>query len=304
MDDITLAIISAVLSVLMTASATFFLLDGQTKAEQKKNNQTEIFKERLKSYNQFLSALGNYVENPQDKNLESRLKFRTSALAMHTNPHDMININRNVKEIIGMAQQDNESNILKTLFDISKVFNTILYEHNKENGVNSPQLESEYEKSIIAISNKLESTLEEVSEVDITSEDIKEQEEIEKENIPAKKWNEFKNNIELESWHIDDTNDVIKVNKPGINTFIRIRKPSKNQFYIVEVINEDDDNDFVRKIKSKHKGNIRGGRWFRDLTSLPSYGIKNGTLVNAIESNDKARAVIIKWIEKLINEIP
>lgn len=299
-NETVLAIISAVISVFMTMTATFFLLKGQTKAEQEKDNLTEIFKERLKSYNEFLSTLGDYVENPKDKNLETRLKFRTSALGMHTDSNNMIIINKNVKKVIDMAQQDNEGDLLKTLFEISNVFNSILYKDNSsKESINN----SEYDKSIASISHSLDSITEEVSDTEIQKEDLKEQEELEKQKSPIENWEQFKAILQKENWQIQEKNDTIEVVHPGVSSFIRIRKPSKNQFYIIEMIDEKDDNELARKIKNRHKGNVRGGRWYRDLTSLPNYGIKNGNLINSLANNDKVRAVVIKWIDKLIKEI-
>ncbi len=322
--DLPITIIGAVLGVVMTVFASFILLKGQSEQqaeladkqsklqtelqlkltetqneiEQKGQKDSAIFKERLNSYNQFLDALCKYVET-RDEASKSILKFRTAALAMHCDNQQMIETNQAVGDIIKMYQSAdvNDEELLKSLFNISDYFRAELYPDKESDRT------EEYRASIKKLTERFEDGTDATDPEDEKNDTLTQEEAIEQESQTVGGWNDYIQSLTRQGWTIGIANDQINLSNGEASASIRIRKPRKGTFYVVEVISNDNDADFTKGLKAQFKGARSGGSWWRELTSLPNYGIRSGQLTNSLESNAKARTVIIKWIDKLTNFI-
>ncbi len=321
--DLPLTIIGAVLGVVMTVFASFILLKGQSEQqseladkqsrlqtelqlkltetqneiEQKGQKDSAIFKERLNSYNQFLDALCKYVET-RDEASKSILKFRTAALAMHCDNQQMIETNQAVGDIIKMYQSAdvNDEELLNSLFNISDYFRTELYPDRVART-------EEYKDSIKKLTERFEVGTDATDPQDEKNDTLAQEKVIERESQTVGGWSDYVQSLTRQGWTIGIANDQINLTNGEAAASIRIRKPRKGTFYVVEVISNDNDADFTKGLKAQFKGARSGGTWWRELTSLPNYGIRSGQLTNSLESNAKARTVIIKWIDKLTEYI-
>lgn len=305
--DLPLTIIGAVLGVAMTVFATYFLFKGQSNQQIELQNiewegekETEIFKQKLKNYQTFLDALCKYVET-KDEASKSILKFRTAALAMHCDEKQITKTNNAVGEIINMCKTpyNDDEKLLITLFGISDVFKGALYPENTTDHSDA------YLNSITTLTETFEQEDIESSDPEEENKDTQEQEEkIDQESRIVGGWQDYVGSLVNRGWTVDMENDQINLTKTDAVASIRIRKPRKGTFYIIEVISNSNDSDFTKGLRVQFKGARSGGLWWRELTSLRSYGIRNGELTKSLDDNAKARTVIIKWIDKLTYYIP
>ena len=63
-----------------------------------------------------------------------------------------------------------------------------------------------------------------------------------------------------------------------------------------------DDSEFSQLLKDNYGGARRYGTWWRELP-ISNYGVKQDTLLMQLPINDRARASVIKWIDKLTNNL-
>lgn len=322
--DLPITIIGAVLGVVMTVFASFILLKGQSEQqaeladrqsklqtelqlklaetqneiEQRGQKESAIFKERLDSYNLFLNALCKYVES-RDEASKSILKFRTAALAMHCDDRQMIETNHAVGDIIKMYQSAdvNDEELLISLFNISDYFRVALY-----SGIAAERTD-EYKESIKKLTERFEDGMDATDPQDEKADTLYQEEAIEQDSKTVGGWNDYLQSLKGHGWITDVGDDQITLRKADAPAYIRIRKPRKGAFYVVETISNDNDGEFTKGLKSQFKGARSGGLWWRELTSLPNYGIRSGRLINSLEDNAKARTLVIKWIDRLTNYI-
>ena len=338
--DLPITIIGAVLGVVMTVFASFILLKGQSEQqaelankqsrlqadltekqtelqsklqldlarrqneiEQERQKETAIFQEKLNSYNLFLNALCKYVES-KDEASKSILKFRTAALAMHCDNQQMIETNRKVGDIIKMYQSADEDDeeLLMSLFNISDCFREALYSNRSKDRAAEERTEK-YKESIKELTERFEDSRDSSDPQDERNDTLYQEETIEQESKAVGGWHDYIKSLKNQGWTLDVANDQINLSKDDALASIRIRKPRKGTFYVVEVISKNGDAEFAKGLKTQFKGARSGGSWWRELTSLPNYGVKSGQLTASLEDNAKARTVIIKWIDKLTDYI-
>lgn len=150
--------------------------DQQRFEEEQKNKdkqrlqETKIFEERLRIYQEFLTKLCDVVKDqaitPEE---EIELQFQVSYIAMHTSPSSIKTISDNVKKIILSVKkgEDDANNMLGHLFEISDVFHKELYKE---------------EHSVFSDSDR-EETIGNFKSILIGKEDIQEYEDDEKKKI-------------------------------------------------------------------------------------------------------------------------
>ncbi len=304
--ELPLTIIGAVLGVAMTVFATFFLFKGQSKQqialleeqhriERDQENETEIFKQKLNAYQKFLDALCKYVTTKSD-GAQSELKFRTAALAMHGDTQQLTALNREISEIIAIYDNEvpDDKMLIRALFSIAELFGKELYP--EKTFVRNAEYETSIENLAHIIDDSASSS--ELSEIEAEDKDSEKSDEQEAENMEswAQKLSELKSN----GWNvvIDPVKDTISLSNSTAQNNISFYK--KGRFYIVQAQGAEGDAEYSKTLKTLHKGSRRSNIWWRELTSLPNYGVSNG-LSKAVETNPKARAVVIKWIDRLIN---
>lgn len=303
--ELPLTIIGAVLGVAMTVFATFFLFKGQSKQqiallevqhriERNQKNETEIFKQKLNTYQQFLDALCKYVTTKSDE-AQSELKFRTAALAMHGDTYQLTALNREISEIIAIYDDEipDDKKLIRALFSIAELFGAELYPGREI--VRNTDYETSIENLARVIDDSASNS--ELSEIEAEDKDSEISDAHEAENMES--WTQMVSDLRTKGWNtaVDPIKDTITISNPTSGQVISFYK--KGRFYVVQAQGKDGDTEFSKALKTRYKGSRRSNIWWRELTSLPNYGVSNG-LSTAIETNDKARAVVVKWIARLV----
>lgn len=132
-------IMAAILGVVITATITQLLLQGQTQKEGALKRSSKIFEEKLKIYQNFINILYNAVKDGKlTDNEKMELQFQTSLVAMHCNPENIINVSEAVRRVVnstcpsGESGSVGETDLLKSLFSVVEAFRMDLYESDAQ----------------------------------------------------------------------------------------------------------------------------------------------------------------------------
>lgn len=289
-NDLPFQTFAALIGVIVTAIITGVLLKGQSDSERLQKEQAEIFKEKLATYNRFLDALRKYVTESTDSN-KKEVIFHVMALRMHTQSETVSAIDRNIIKLIENTGTESEVHVLvEALNEIASILGEDLYGESMGEASNLNAF-------VAAISGSQEEPSEEEKLIEAAEE--------EKEDIATMKessvlgWNEKIGALKSQGWSITPGNDSFTLTSASIPVVIAVyRKKGK---YVVEATKEG-DSDFSQKLKDNFKGSRRYGTWWRELP-INNYGVTEGTLLAQLPTNDRARASVIKWIDKLTENI-
>ena len=121
-QDIWPRIVGALFGVVLSAIITMLLLSGQTRNALEKERNAEIFKEKLKIYQEYLHALCKILKDGEI----------TSYISLHTRSKSIYQISANASNIINLyvgekSPTKNTEDLLKNLFDIVHCFRKELY---------------------------------------------------------------------------------------------------------------------------------------------------------------------------------
>ena len=136
--DLWFQMFSAILGVIITIIITNLLLSSQTNSDIERERSSEIFKEKLRIYQEFLQALYDVLkEEAVTPDEAMRLQFQTSYIAMHTSSQHIREVSECVSSIVQMYSQCPGENgrkvlqdkelLLKNLFRIVEIFRRELY---------------------------------------------------------------------------------------------------------------------------------------------------------------------------------
>lgn len=300
-NELPLTIIGALLGVAMTVFATYFLFKGQSKQqvamineELKQKQEVEIFKARLKAYETFLNALCAYLETKQETD-KSKLKFHTAALAMHGDLNRLAQVNEIVKTIIDgcNGEQKNDIKLIPALFKLSEIFRVELYPEDASQLTTN----SNFTDSVVAFAESAYYGDEAPDQTVLDAEDAEQVLEISNSGSDdVVDWNSFVNS--LDGWNVICKKGEIRLENKHSDVIIEFKL--KSGYYVVASSNGN-DREYPIELKNRFKGSYRSGvNWWRPLNTLRNYRIKSGTLADEIGTNEGARAVVINWIEKLI----
>ena len=293
-NDLPFQTFAALIGVIITAIITGVLLKGQSDSERIQKEQSEIFKEKLSTYNNFLTALCAYVTDSTEKNKKA-LIFYTMAIRMHAKPETVQQFTEKVTEIIrstGSGDSSEVSDLVKTLSEISQLFHNELYDEK-----DAADLANTLESFVTAISGSQVEPTEEQKEKDAEAEQKEDEEAVSNSKIQA--WDAKIKELASKGWTLENGNDSFALSSKDSPVKISVyRKKGK---YVVEATKEG-DSDFSQTLKDNFKGSRRYGTWWRELP-ISNYGVTDGTLLSQLPVNDKARASVIKWIDKLIEII-
>ncbi|MDE6341152.1 MAG: hypothetical protein K2K93_02445 [Muribaculaceae bacterium] len=299
--DLPLTIIGAVLGVAMTVFATYFLFKGQSNQQIELQNiewegekETEIFKQKLTTYNNFLKALCSYVTDSTETNKKA-LIFYTMAIQMHTDPNTVQSFIDNVSKIIEVTGNGDKKEIealVITLQKISQIFQNELY--GKPEHEDSRIDLTSFIKNIVG--GQVEPS---EKEKELEIEEDRKEDEASVGNDTLISWEAKVNNLESEGWLFTYGNDSFVMKSD--NSPVQISVYRKKGKYVIEATKEG-DSDFSQNLKDNFKGSRRYGTWWRELP-ISNYGVKDGTLLEQLPTNDKARASVMKWIDKITEYI-
>lgn len=136
-QDFPARLMAAILGVVITATITVVLLDGQSKKEQTAKRNSKVFEEKLRIYQDFITTLYNVVKDrklTEDEKL--LLEFKTSLVAMHCKPKNLDSVSAAVCKVISSfcpsdekKKQNSQGNItlLKSLLGVVEALKTDLY---------------------------------------------------------------------------------------------------------------------------------------------------------------------------------
>ena len=109
-QDFPARLMAAILGVVITATITVVLLDGQSKKEQTAKRNSKVFEEKLKIYQDFLTTLYDVVKDrklTEDEKL--LLEFKTSLVAMHCKPKNLDSVSAAVRNVISSVCPSDEA---------------------------------------------------------------------------------------------------------------------------------------------------------------------------------------------------
>ncbi len=141
--DLWFQMFSAILGVIITIIITNLLLNSQSSQDILRERNAEIFKEKLRIYQDFLQALYSILkEEAVTPDEIMKLQFQTAYIAMHTRSDHIRMLSEHVSQIVKMyAQCPNEHGrkvlqnpelLLKNLFNIVEIFKKELYNEKTE----------------------------------------------------------------------------------------------------------------------------------------------------------------------------
>lgn len=121
-----------------TIIITNLLLNSQTSSDIERERNSEIFKEKLRIYQEFLQALYDVLkEDAVTPGEAMRLQFQTSYIAMHTSSEHIREVSECVSSIVKMYSQcpdeqgrkvlQDKELLLRNLFRIVEIFRQELY---------------------------------------------------------------------------------------------------------------------------------------------------------------------------------
>ena len=136
--DLWFQMFSAILGVIITIIITNLLLNSQTNSDIERERSSEVFREKLRIYQEFLQALYDVLkEEAVTPDEAMRLQFQTSYIAMHTSSKHILEVSECVSSIVKMYSQCPNENgrkvlqdkelLLKNLFRIVEIFRQELY---------------------------------------------------------------------------------------------------------------------------------------------------------------------------------
>lgn len=305
-NELPHTIIGALLGVAMTVFATYFLFKGQSKQqvamineELKQKQEVEIFKARLKAYESFLDALCAYLETKQETD-KSKLKFHTAALAMHGDLNKLAQVNEIVKTIIDECNGDqkNDVKLIPALFKLSEIFRIELYPEESSQLITNKN----FTESVTAFAESAYYGDEAPDQAVLDAEDAEQVLEISNSgNNEVVDWNSYINS--LDGWKTFTKKGNIRLEKTDNDVVIEFKIITKTGYYVV-ASSKGDDREYPIELKNRFKGSYRSGvNWWRPLNTLRNYRVKSGALADEVTKNDGARAIVINWIDKLIEII-
>lgn len=136
--DLWFQMFSAILGVIITIIITSLLLSSQTSSDIERERNSEVFREKLRIYQEFLQTLYDVLKEDVVTPAEAmRLQFQTSYIAMHTSSSHIREVSECVSSIVQMYSQCPDGNghkvlqdkelLLRNLFRIVEIFRRELY---------------------------------------------------------------------------------------------------------------------------------------------------------------------------------
>lgn len=289
-SDLPFQTFAALIGVIITAIITGVLLKGQSDSERRQKEQAEIFKEKLSTYNRFLDSLCKYVTQSTPSN-KKEVIFHAMALRMHTNADIIRDLDANIVRLIENTGTDAEvKTLVESLNAIACIFGKELYGESDENTTN-------VDAFVAAISGSQEEPSEEEKLMEAAEEEKEDAEAFHDSKLTG--WSDKVKSLKAQGWNLTEDDDSFNITSDSTPVVISVyRKKGK---YVVEATKEG-DSEFSQSLKNSFKGSRRYGTWWRELP-IGNYGVTEGTLLAQLPANDRARASVIKWIDKLTDYI-
>lgn len=300
-QDFPARLMAAILGVVITATITVVLLDGQSRKEQVAKRNSKVFEEKLKIYQDFLATLYDVVKDhklTEDEKL--LLEFKTSLVAMHCKPKNLDSVSAAVRKVISSfcpsdekKKQNSQGNIplLKSLLDVVEALKIDLYnvDEEKDGKKNDNDLDKMLFSSVIKTNtiNNFQKAYVETAEDDAESNDTWSQ--------AAKKW-------QSQGWEVKalESEDLpLKITRNDGNPG-RIDMGFYNGHYYLQAGYEGDSN-FSKCLKWDNGGRRQYDLWY-EFPAL-SMNIPQGGFIDKFKSSSELQQYIIKKVNYLMEVI-
>ena len=324
-------IMAAILGVVITATITQVLLQGQTKKEGTLKRSSKIFEEKLKIYQNFLNSLYKAVKDGKLTDSEKmELQFQTSLVAMHCKPENIITVSEAVRRVVSSTCPSErsgsvgETDLLKSLFSVVEAFRQDLYEKDTEtfaNGTKDKTIEN-FSKAFCEAQGgeeEVAKTQKLTVDLNVLSGSISTPSTVTPQCVPAAS-NNVQNKIDdIESLDMTNWEKALSEWKEqgwivtGLSTdkedWLQIVPTDKtnpaeismgfydNHYYIQAKY--DNDSDFSKALKWDNGGRRSYGCWWEYLPE-PFFNIPSGSLYDTFVHNKSLQDHIIERIKYLL----
>lgn len=301
-QDFPARLMAAILGVVITATITVVLLDGQSRKEQVAKRNSKVFEEKLKIYQNFLSTLYDVVKDRKLTEEEKlQLEFQTSLVAMHCKPKSLNLVSAAVRNVISSFCPSNEKEkqksqgnipLLESLLGVVEALKIDLYGVDKEKDAekNDDDLSKMLFSSDIktnTINNFQKAYVETADEDDAESNDTWSQ--------AVKKWQS--QGWEVKALESEDCPLEITRNdgNPG-----KIDMGFYNGHYYLQAGYEGDGN-FSKCLKWDNGGRRQYDLWY-EFPAL-SMDVPQGGFIDKFKSSSELQQYIIKKVNYLMEVI-
>lgn len=324
-------IMAAILGVVITATITQVLLQGQTQKEGTLKRSSKIFEEKLKIYQNFLNCLYKAVKDGKlTDNEKMELQFQTSLVAMHCKSKNIISVSEAVRRVVSSTCPSEksgsvgETDLLKSLFSVVEAFRQDLYDKDTEtfaNGTKDKTIEnfskafceaqggedevSKPQKLTVdlnVLSNSISTPSSETSTKGVTPSNnvLDETEDIKPSDITN--WRKAVLEWEEQRWTVTglsaDKEDWLQIRPADENNPTEISMGFYDNHYYIQA-KYGNDSDFSKALKWDNGGRRSYGCWWEYLPE-PFFNIPSGSLYETFVRNKSLQEHVIQRINYLM----
>ena len=297
-QDFPARLMAAILGVVITATITVVLLDGQSKKEQTAKRNSKVFEEKLKIYQNFLSTLYDVVKDRKLTEEEKlQLEFQTSLVAMHCKPKSLNLVSAAVRNVISSFCPSNEKEkqksqgnipLLESLLGVVEALKIDLYGVDKEK--DAEKNDDDLNKMLFSSEIK-DKTIKNFKEAYKETADSDEVEPLETWEQAVKKWQDagwIVKSMESEDCPLQITRND---GNPGM-----IDMGFYDNHYYIQARYEGDWN-FSKCLKWDNGGRRQREMWWEYPTL--SMDVPKGGFIDKFKSSPELQQQIIKRVEYL-----
>ena len=327
-------IMAAILGVVITATITQVLLQGQTQKEGTLKRSSKIFEEKLKIYQNFLNSLYKAVKDGKLTDSEKmELQFQTSLVAMHCKPENIITVSEAVRRVVSSTCPSEksgsvgETDLLKSLFSVVEAFRQDLYEKDNEtfaNGTKDKTIdnfskafceaqggEDEISKpqkltvDLNVLSSAISTSPSEVTQRVVTSSNNVQNEVENIEPFDISNWKKAISEWKEQGWIVTglstDKENWLQIRPTDENNPSEISMGFYDNHYYIQA-KYDNDPDFSKALKWDNGGRRSYGCWWEYLPE-PFFNIQSGNLYETFVHSKSLQEHVIERVNYLLEII-
>ena len=300
-QDFPARLMAAILGVVITATITVVLLDGQSKKEQTAKRNSKVFEEKLKIYQDFLTTLYDVVKDRKLTEEEKlQLEFKTSLVAMHCKPANLNSVSAAIRNVISSCCPSNEKKkqksqgnipLLESLLDVVETLKIDLYDVDAEK---DRKKEDDDLKKMLFSSDIKTKTIKNFQDAYVETAD-EESETPDTWSQAIKKWQD--KGWEVKALENEECPLLITRNdgNPG-----KINMGFYHDHYYIQAGYEGDTN-FSKCLKWDNGGNRQSDMWY-EFPAL-SMDVPKGGFIEKFNSSIELQQYIIKKVNYLMGVI-
>lgn len=301
-QDFPARLMAAILGVVITATITVVLLDGQSKKEQMAKRNSKVFEEKLRIYQDFITTLYNVVKDrklTEDEKLQ--LEFKTSLVAMHCKPKNLDSVSAAVRNVISSfcpsdekKKQNSQGNIplLESLLDVVQalkidLYNVDIQKDAKKEGDDLDKMLFSSDIKRNTINNFQKAYVETIDEEEAESNDT---------------WSQAVKNWQDKGWAVEAMereDKPLKITRNNSNSSIIDMGFYENHYYLLA--RYEGDINFSKCLKWDNGGKRQRDMWW-EYPQL-SIDVERGGFIEKFKSSQELQQYIIKRVDYLMGVI-